>query len=172
METSKISKKERLVREIIDSDLKNGRKIDIKCRNFLKRYLNPSDIDDVMQDSYLNAIQFADLYDEKRPFDPWFFRVARNSCFDFLRKRQRRNEVDETTLLNLDNCKGNHLSGTSSYAKGSIDTLCIDYESDPELMPLNNETSNLVRNMIFQNLILLESSYSSILIRYYYLRQK
>jgi RNA polymerase sigma-70 factor (ECF subfamily) len=57
----------------------------------LYRYLvrlttNPALAEDLFQETWLKVITRIHRYDERRPFEPWLFSVARNLAIDHLRK--------------------------------------------------------------------------------------
>lgn len=62
-----------------------------RYQNRLYRYLvrftaNPAAAEDLFQETWLKVITRIDRYDERRPFEPWLFSVARNLAIDHLRK--------------------------------------------------------------------------------------
>ena len=62
-----------------------------RYQNRLYRYLvrltaNPAAADDLFQETWLKVITRIHRYDERRPFEPWLFSVARNLAIDHLRK--------------------------------------------------------------------------------------
>src|SRR5687767_1602447 len=62
-----------------------------RYQNRLYRYLlrltaNPASADDLFQETWLKVITRIHRYDERRPFEPWLFSVARNLAIDHLRK--------------------------------------------------------------------------------------
>ena len=62
-----------------------------RYQNRLYRYLvrltaNPTAADDLFQETWLKVITRIHRYDERRPFEPWLFSVARNLAIDHLRK--------------------------------------------------------------------------------------
>jgi RNA polymerase sigma-70 factor (ECF subfamily) len=62
-----------------------------RYQNRLYRYLlrltaNPASADDLFQETWLRVITRIHRYDERRPFEPWLFSVARNLALDHLRK--------------------------------------------------------------------------------------
>jgi RNA polymerase sigma-70 factor, ECF subfamily len=63
----------------------------VRYQNRLYRYLvrltaNPAAADDLFQETWLKVITRIHRYDERRPFEPWLFSVARNLAIDHLRK--------------------------------------------------------------------------------------
>lgn len=48
------------------------------------------DGEDVVQDALFQAYRKLDTFDDKRPLEPWLFRIAHNRCIDFLRRREVR----------------------------------------------------------------------------------
>jgi RNA polymerase sigma-70 factor, ECF subfamily len=62
-----------------------------RYQNRVYRYLlrltaNDALADDLFQDTWLKVITRIHRYDERRPFEPWLFSVARNVAIDHLRK--------------------------------------------------------------------------------------
>lgn len=62
-----------------------------RYQNRLYRYLvrltaNPAAAEDLFQETWLKVITRIHRYDERRPFEPWLFSVARNLAIDHLRK--------------------------------------------------------------------------------------
>jgi RNA polymerase sigma-70 factor (ECF subfamily) len=62
-----------------------------RYQNQLYRYLvrltaNPAVAEDLFQETWLKVITRIHRYDERRPFEPWLFSVARNLAIDHLRK--------------------------------------------------------------------------------------
>jgi RNA polymerase sigma-70 factor (ECF subfamily) len=62
-----------------------------RYQNRLYRYLvrltaNPAVAEDLFQETWLKVITRIHRYDERRPFEPWLFSVARHLAIDHLRK--------------------------------------------------------------------------------------
>lgn len=62
-----------------------------RYQNRLYRYLlrlvgDPSLAQDLFQQTWLRVMTRLDRYDERRPFDPWLFSVARHLAIDHLRR--------------------------------------------------------------------------------------
>src|SRR5262245_20068793 len=60
-----------------------------------RRFLEPQDIEDLVQDVLLSLLAVRATYDPKRPFLPWLAAIARNRLADSARRYARRvaNEV-------------------------------------------------------------------------------
>lgn len=54
---------------------------------------NEEDARDLSQEAFIAAHKARESFDEDRPFFPWFYRILRNRCLNFLRSRKRRAEV-------------------------------------------------------------------------------
>jgi RNA polymerase sigma-70 factor, ECF subfamily len=82
-----------------------------RYENRLYRYLlrlsaNPTVAEDLFQETWLKVIMRIHRYDERRPFEPWLFSVARNLAIDHLRKTSPESldepsESGETRLARL-----------------------------------------------------------------------
>ncbi len=49
---------------------------------------------EVAQETFLRVYQHLDRYDDERPFDLWVLTIARNLCFDLLRRRRKHRTED------------------------------------------------------------------------------
>lgn len=55
---------------------------------FYSRLNNVEDARELTQDVFITVYQKIDQYDPQRPFDPWLFTVARNTCINHTRKKK------------------------------------------------------------------------------------
>ena len=51
---------------------------------------NHEEARDACQEAAVRALAAKDRYDARRCFYPWFYRILRNACFDWLRRRKKR----------------------------------------------------------------------------------
>jgi len=54
---------------------------------------NQQDALDISQDAFIRAFRRIKKFDTEKPFFPWFYKILKNLCIDYFKKRQRRNEV-------------------------------------------------------------------------------
>ncbi len=54
---------------------------------------------DLSQEIFLRVYQNLHRFDARRPFKPWLYRLATNYCYDYLRRRGRRDRAFTTTAL-------------------------------------------------------------------------
>lgn len=54
---------------------------------------NPQDALDISQEAFIKAFRKIKKFDSNRPFFPWFYQLMKNLCLDYLKGRQRREEV-------------------------------------------------------------------------------
>lgn len=54
---------------------------------------NPQDALDISQEAFIKAFRKIKKFDSKRPFFPWFYQLMKNLCLDYLKGKQRREEV-------------------------------------------------------------------------------
>ncbi len=59
------------------------------------------DVEDVAQKIFTKVYFSLSKFDDNRPFFPWFYRIAKNQCYDELR-RLRRQKIRTFTELNLE----------------------------------------------------------------------
>jgi RNA polymerase sigma factor (sigma-70 family) len=71
---------------------------------FLRRVASEARARDLYQELFLRLHRFRGSYDPGRPFEPWFFQVARSVMVDEWRQQRRRAEValDEADLRSQD----------------------------------------------------------------------
>jgi len=67
---------------------------------------NASEADDLTQEVFIRMWRHLKKFDQRRPFKPWLFTIAKNACLDFLRKKktvpfsQFEDQNGENALLN------------------------------------------------------------------------
>ena len=59
---------------------------------------NAEDAWDLSQEAYMAAHRARKSFDTDRPFFPWFYRVLRNRCLNYVNKRSRRKEISLDVL--------------------------------------------------------------------------
>jgi RNA polymerase sigma-70 factor (ECF subfamily) len=59
---------------------------------------NADDAHDLSQEAFIAAHRARKSFDIDRPFFPWFYRVLRNRCLNYLKKRARRREISLDVL--------------------------------------------------------------------------
>lgn len=60
---------------------------------------NTEDARDLSQESFMAAHNARKSFDTERPFFPWFYRILRNRCLNFIEKRSRRREISLDVLV-------------------------------------------------------------------------
>jgi RNA polymerase sigma-70 factor (ECF subfamily) len=60
---------------------------------------NSEDAMDLSQEAFMAAHRARGTFDLDRPFYPWFYRILRNRCLNFLRKKAGRREVSIDVLI-------------------------------------------------------------------------
>lgn len=53
---------------------------------------NAEDARDLSQDAFIKAFQARRRFDPQRPFYPWFYRILRNHCLNFLQRVRKKSE--------------------------------------------------------------------------------
>jgi RNA polymerase sigma-70 factor (ECF subfamily) len=59
---------------------------------------NAEDARDVSQEAFIAAHRARKRFDDQRPFFPWFYRILRNRCLNFMQMRSRRREISMDVL--------------------------------------------------------------------------
>lgn len=65
------------------------------CRRVLP---TREDAEDATMDIFLKAQLRLDQYDVERPFQPWLYRITANHCWDVLRKRRGKREMETSVM--------------------------------------------------------------------------
>ncbi|GAB1430296.1 RNA polymerase sigma factor RpoE [Ignavibacteria bacterium] len=81
------------VRRILDGDNNAFQALEKKYRRLItslirKMIRNDSDVADLVQESFIKAYVGLSSYQPEFPFSAWLYRIASNTCIDFLRKRR------------------------------------------------------------------------------------
>jgi RNA polymerase sigma-70 factor (ECF subfamily) len=56
------------------------------------------DGEDIVEEALFHGFRRLDTYDDARPLSPWLFRIADNSCVDFLRSREVRQSAEAAAM--------------------------------------------------------------------------
>lgn len=59
---------------------------------------NPELAEEILQESYLKALNSLDNFSSKSSFKTWLFSIIKNTSYDYFRKQSRRQELDEDFL--------------------------------------------------------------------------
>ena len=60
---------------------------------------NRDDALELAQESFVRAYRAMDRFDPAMPFYPWLYRIVRNTCLNYLKKRRRRGETSLDQLM-------------------------------------------------------------------------
>ena len=65
---------------------------------------NQQDALDVSQDAFIRAFRKIKMFDTRKPFFPWFYRLMRNLCIDHLKRKRRAKEIplDDVRILSAE----------------------------------------------------------------------
>jgi len=66
-----------------------------------RRFLQPADIEDLLQDVLLSLHAVRGTYDPERPFTPWLLTIARNRLADAARRYARRGALETQAQLDV-----------------------------------------------------------------------
>jgi RNA polymerase sigma factor (sigma-70 family) len=83
-------------------------------RSYLRRFVPAPDVEDVMQETFLDVWRCRDQLDPGRRFEPWLFVIARRRAIDALRRR--RGVVDVAVVRDLMGEDGNELAERMAWA--------------------------------------------------------
>ncbi len=60
---------------------------------------NPDDAKDLSQEAFIAAHHARKSFDVKKPFFPWFYRILKNRCINFILGKRRRREISLDVLV-------------------------------------------------------------------------
>ncbi|MBN2185164.1 MAG: RNA polymerase sigma factor [Candidatus Krumholzibacteriota bacterium] len=60
---------------------------------------NIEDARDLSQEAFMAAYNARKSFDPEKPFFPWFYRILRNRCLNFIRSRARKKEISLDVLI-------------------------------------------------------------------------
>jgi RNA polymerase sigma-70 factor (ECF subfamily) len=133
---------------------------------------NKDDAFDISQEAFLRVYKSANTYDEKQPFQPWFYTIIANLSRTWLRRRTRRDhqlvDVDDVSWLLVDNRTPEQAvikKETVAHLRGALKELSFD---DREIITLQH-----FRNMSYDEIAeLLSIPKGTVMSRLYYARKK
>ena len=81
------------IRKILDGDKSAFTFIQNKYKSRIKSLVrrmikDPDDVDDLTQEAFIKAYNALDTFQFAYNFSAWIYRIASNSCIDFLRKKR------------------------------------------------------------------------------------
>lgn len=109
-----------------------------------KMIKNEDDIDDLVQESFIKAFNALDKFQEGYSFSSWLYRIASNTCIDFLRKKR-------FSTISIDN------PGYTEEDDASIDIKDESYEADLEVL------ANERKKALFEAIAELPENYREII---------
>ena len=133
---------------------------------------NKDDAFDISQEAFLRVYKSAGTYDERQPFQPWFYTIIANLCRTWLRRRSRRDnkmvDIDDVSWLLVDNRTPEHAvikDETVANLRWALAELSFD---DREIITLQH-----FRNMSYEEISeLLSIPKGTVMSRLYYARKK
>lgn len=83
----------RIIKSILEGDTRQYDLLQKKYRLLIsslirKMIRDEDDIDDLVQDSFIKAYNALDKFQHEYSFSSWLYRIASNTCIDFLRKKR------------------------------------------------------------------------------------
>lgn len=60
---------------------------------------NREDALELSQESFVRAYRAMDRFDTEMPFYPWLYRIIRNTCLNYIKKRRRRGETSLDQMM-------------------------------------------------------------------------
>ncbi|HEY0262532.1 MAG TPA: sigma-70 family RNA polymerase sigma factor [Chitinophagales bacterium] len=103
----------------------------------LKMVHNRADAEDLTMQTFEKAYRFIHLYSEDFTFSSWIFKIATNSCIDFI--RQKKLMISSTSL---------NASATDSPDDGNNSFVVQDQNPNPEAEIIQSQRAKRVSEMI------------------------
>ncbi|MDR0754952.1 MAG: sigma-70 family RNA polymerase sigma factor [Prevotellaceae bacterium] len=99
---SRIEEDQKLVRQFLNGNTKAYAKLFTRYKDAIyfltmKIVINKSDAEDLTYETFDKAFRNIEQYNFKFAFSTWLFRIAENTCIDFLRKRKNNHVTIESS---------------------------------------------------------------------------
>jgi RNA polymerase sigma-70 factor (ECF subfamily) len=99
---SRIEEDQKLVKQILNGNTKAYAKLFTEYKDaiyflIMKMVINKSDAEDLTYETFDKALRNIEQYNFKFAFSTWLFRIAENTCIDFLRKRKNNHVAIENS---------------------------------------------------------------------------
>ncbi|MDR2064355.1 MAG: sigma-70 family RNA polymerase sigma factor [Prevotellaceae bacterium] len=99
---SRIEEDQKLVRQVLNGNTKAYAKLFTGYKDaiyflIMKTVINKSDAEDLTYETFDKALRNIEQYNFKFAFSTWLFRIAENTCIDFLRKRKNNHVAIENS---------------------------------------------------------------------------
>lgn len=119
---SQIEEDQKLVKQILKGNNKAYAKLFTRYKDAiyfmtLKMVINKNDAEDLTYETFDKALRNIEQYSFEYAFSTWLFRIANNTCIDFLRKRKNQHLSIESSNDNEDD----FLVGEDSIQSSSLD---------------------------------------------------
>ncbi|MDR2651634.1 MAG: sigma-70 family RNA polymerase sigma factor [Prevotellaceae bacterium] len=98
----RIEEDQKLVKQVLNGNTKAYAKLFTGYKDaiyflILKMVINKNDAEDLTYETFDKALRNIEQYNFKFAFSTWLFRIAENTCIDFLRKRKTNHITIETS---------------------------------------------------------------------------
>ncbi|MDR1347799.1 MAG: sigma-70 family RNA polymerase sigma factor [Prevotellaceae bacterium] len=140
--TSRIEEDQKLVKQILTGNTKAYAKLFTRYKNaiyflILKMVINKNDAEDLTYETFDKVLRNIESYNFKFAFSTWLFRIAENTCIDFLRKRKNNHVAIENS---------NDDDAEFSIGEDSIQSSVLN----PEEVMIREQQLILVQNLLEQ----------------------
>jgi RNA polymerase sigma-70 factor (ECF subfamily) len=133
---------------------------------------NPEDARDLSQEAFVKAYRARKRFDPKRPFYPWFYRILKNHCLNFVQRRRHSEPLYYDENLDSERFKSSQVTPLEALEKkeqiervrNAIDRLSLDHR---EVIILKNFEGRSYREMAE----MLEVPIGTIMSRLFYARK-
>jgi RNA polymerase sigma-70 factor (ECF subfamily) len=140
-------------------------------RGFSGASVNPSDVEDVVQEVVLAVLMKRHTWDQSKPIGPWVMAIARNKLIDELRRRGRRTEVPIDGLMDILESGGQEdaihasdlkrvLDGLNGRQREIVQAIAVDGHTAKDVADKLGMTEVAVRVSLHRSLKTLSQTFS------------
>ena len=112
---------------------------------FLRHFVRHEDVEDILQETFLQLFISSGTFDMARPLQPWLYTIAGNKVKDLLRVRKQKRQYGKTYTISISINEGEEIEG----GDGIGDRILSD---DNSVTPCNNaqemETCRRARRIV------------------------
>ncbi len=109
---------------------------------------NREDALEMSQEAFVRAFRAMGRFDTQMPFYPWLYRIVRNVCLNYLKKKRRHGEVSLNSMME----KGFDVSTSEANPEECVATKDMQHAIAQAITQLSQEHQEILRLRHFQEL--------------------
>lgn len=128
-------------------------KYEHKLSQYIQRilYVNKEDIEDILQEVFINVYKNLNAYNPNYKFSSWIYRITHNECINFLRRNKNLKQINTNIRINNENDEIFDL----------LDNIASDIDLEKEI--IKNHEKDIVHKILLE----LDEKYRAVLVLKY-----